>query len=119
MDTRLTKSHYKMREAADIIGVPQSTLRYWEKEFPELKPRRSAANQRFYSPSDLEMLQIIHYLLHIKGMKIDSAKEQLKHNRKNLSQKLNVIEKLNGVRDELQILLHSLDLRQQKSGNGV
>lgn len=116
MDTRLTKNYYKMREASDIIGVPQSTLRYWEKEFPELVPRRSASNQRYYSPSDLELLQVIHFLVHIKGMKIDAAKEHVKHNRKNISKKLDAIEKLMYVRQELEILLHCLNIREQKMG---
>ena len=114
MDTRLTRSYYKMREAEEIIGVPQSTLRYWEKEFPELKPRRSASNQRTYSPADLEMLQIIHYLLHIKGLKIEAAKEQLRINRKNISKKLKIVDKLKEVREDLELLLHSLNLREQK-----
>ena len=114
IDTRLTKSYYKMREAAEIIGVPQSTLRYWEKEFSDLKPRRSASNQRTYSPADLEMLQIIHYLLHIKGMKIEAAKEQMRVNKNNISKKLKVVEKLKAVREDLEILLHSLNLREQK-----
>lgn len=114
MDSRLTKNHYKMREASEIIGVPQSTLRYWEKEFSILKPRRSASNQRYYSPSDLELLQIIHYLLHTKGMKVEAAREYLKHNKKNISKKLKVIDKLQEVREDLEILLHSLNLREQK-----
>lgn len=114
MDPRLTKSYYKMREASEIIGVPQSTLRYWEKEFPELQPRRSASNQRYYTPSDLEILQIIHYLLHVKGMKIESAKEQMKHNKKNVSKKLKIIDKLKTVREDLNTLLHALNLREQK-----
>ena len=114
MDTRITKSFYKMREAAEIIGVPQSTLRYWEKEFPELKPRRTASNQRLYSPADLEMLQIIHFLLHVKGMKIDAAQAQVKHNRKNVSNKVKIIDKLTKVREDLEVLLHSLNLREQK-----
>lgn len=114
METRFTKSYYKIREASEIIGVPQSTLRFWEKEFQELQPRRSASNQRFYSPSDLELLQIIHYLLHVKGMKLEATKEQLRRNRKNISKKVNVIEKLKEVRGELEVLLHSLDLRLKK-----
>ena len=113
MDTRLTKRYYKIREAEEIIGVPQSTLRYWEKEFPDLKPRRSASNQRFYSPQDLELLEIIHYLLYIKGMKIDAAKEQIRINKKNVSKKVNVIEKLKEVREDLEVLLKALNLREQ------
>lgn len=102
-----------MREAAEIIGVPQSTLRFWEKEFPELNPRRTASNQRSYTSSDLELLQIIHFLLHIKGMKIEAAKEQLKHNKKNISQKVKIVEKLKSVREDLETLLTALNLREQ------
>lgn len=113
-ETRITKRNYKIREVAEIIGVPQSTLRYWEQEFPELSPRRSAHNQRYYSPSDMELLQIIHYLLHEKGLKIDAAKEYLKHNKKNISSKFQIISKLESVRNDLEVLLKSLNLRSQK-----
>ena len=111
MDNRFTKNNYKIKEASEIIGVPQSTLRYWEQEFKELNPRRSAHNQRYYSPQDMELLQIIRFLLHTKGLKVDAAKEYLSHNRHNLSKKLEVIEKLERVKSELQLLLRSLNLR--------
>ena len=114
MDTRFTKSNYKIKEAAEIIGVPQTTLRYWEMEFNELEPRRSKHNQRYYSPADMELLQIIHFLLHTKGLKVEAAKEYLKHNRKNVSKKLKVIEKLESAKQDLERLLHSLNLREQK-----
>lgn len=113
MDTRFTKSYYKIKEASEIIGVPQSTLRYWEKEFPEISPRRSGSNQRYYTPQDLETLEIINYLLRTKGMKIEAAKEHLKHNKKNVSKRLQVIEKLQKVKSELELLLQSLNLRNQ------
>lgn len=116
MDSRLVKSYYKIREAADIIGVPQSTLRFWEKEFSELSPRRSAHNQRSYTKSDMELLQIINFLIKIKGLKIDAAKEQLRHNRRNISKKVEAIEKLKQVREDLGILLQSLNLRGEKLG---
>lgn len=115
-DTRLTKSYYKISEAAEIIGVPQSTLRFWESEFKELSPRRSAHNQRYYTPDDLELLQIINFLIKIKGLKIEAAKEQIKHNRKNISKRLEVVDKLKEVREDLSLLLQSLNLRGQKLG---
>ena len=116
MDTRYTKSYYKIREVAEIIGVPQSTLRYWEKEFPELKPGRSAHNQRYYTSSDLEVLNIIYYLLYTRGLKVEAAKEYLKHNRKNVSKALKIIAKLESAREDLQVLLNSLNLRGAKLG---
>ena len=111
-----SKSYYKIREVAELIGVPQSTLRFWEMEFSVLKPRRSAANQRYYTPADIETLQIIQYLLHTKGLKLEAAKDYLKHNRQNVSRQLKVIEKLEKTREELQTLLDSLNLRGQKLG---
>lgn len=109
-----TKSFYKMKEVSEMTGIPQTTIRYWESEFPELKPRRSAHNQRYYTPVDIETLEIIRFLLHTKGMKIDSAREYLKHNKKNVSKKIKVIEKLEEVKGELEILLDSLNVRWQK-----
>lgn len=116
MDTRFTKRYYNIGEASDIIGVPQSTLRFWEKEFLELRPRRSAGNRRYYSPSDMELLEIIYYILYTKGMKIEIAREHLRHNRKNVSKKLKIIEKLKEVREELEFILNSLNLRGDKLG---
>ena len=116
VDNRITKKYYKIREAADIIGVPQSTLRYWEKEFNSLNPRRSTHNQRYYTHADLEVLQIIYFLLYTKGLKVEAAKEQLRINKKNISKKLNVINKLKEVKEELIHLKSALDLRGNKLG---
>ena len=113
-DTRFTKSYYKIREVADIIGVPQSTLRFWEQEFPELQPKRSLHNQRTYTPKDLELLEIINFLVKVKGHKLESAKEQLRHNRKNISKRLKIVEELSEVKQELEILRDMLSLRSQK-----
>lgn len=115
-ESRFTKRYYKIREVAEIIGVTQPTLRFWEKEFPELKPKRSPHNQRYYTPSDLQLLEIIHYLLHTKGLKVEAAREYLAHNRKNISRRLEVISKLESVKSDLTRLLNSLNLRASKSG---
>ena len=112
MEREYTKSYYKIREVAEIIGVPQSTLRYWESEFPDLTPRRSAHNQRHYTPADLEKLEIIKYLLHTKGLKVEAAKEYLKHNKKNVTRTIKVLEKLEDAKSELEALLHALNLRK-------
>lgn len=113
--TGFSKSFYKIKEVAEIIGVPQTTLRFWEKEFPELSPKRSLHNQRVYSPRDLELLQIIHFLLYTKGLKLDAAKECLHRNRDNISKKMEVISQLTKVRDDLELLLKSLNLRHSNN----
>lgn len=115
MKSDLTKSYYKIREVEEYLDLPAATLRYWEKEFPELKPRRSVSNRRTYTPSDIELLEIIRYLLHVKGLKINAAKEYLRHNRQNITKRLEIVNKLQNVREELEQLLKALNLRVQKS----
>ncbi len=108
----LDKDYYKIKDVAELIGVPQSTLRYWEKEFPECSPRRSATNIRYYTPADIETLRIIHFLLKVRGLKLDAAKEQLRVNRHNVSRRMEVIDRLAQVREELVNLRKALNIRK-------
>ncbi len=108
----LDKDYYKIKDVAELIGVPQSTLRYWEKEFPECSPRRSATNIRYYTPADIETLRIIHFLLKIRGLKLDAAREQLRVNRHNVSRRMEVIDRLGQVREELVNLRKALNIRK-------
>lgn len=98
------------------MDLPQSTIRYWEKEFIELNPGRSSHNQRYYTPKDIETLRIIKFLVKEKGMKIEAAKENLSNNKKNISRKLEIISKLTEVNGELRKMLESLNLRGKKIG---
>ena len=106
-----SKSYFKIKDVAEIIGVPQSTLRFWEKEFAEIQPKRSSHNQRYYTPDDLNTLKIVKYLIKDKGLKIEAAKEYLRGNKKNLSRKVEIIEKLTAAKEELEGLLKALNLR--------
>lgn len=107
-----TKEYYKIKDVAEMLSIPQSTLRFWEKEFPEINPRRSATGLRYYTPSDIETIRIIHYLIRIKGLKLEAAKEQMRNNRKNVSRKLEVIGQLQDVRSRLSNLLDALNKRK-------
>lgn len=115
-DSHLTKKYYKIKDASEIIGVPQSTLRYWESEFPDINPRRSSHNQRYYSPEDIKTLQMIKFLIKDKGLKIEAAKDYLKTNRKNISKQLEVKESLLEIREELKGLLQALNIRGRHLG---
>ena len=119
MDTekpQLGKQYYKIKDVAEMLGVQQSTLRFWEKEFDCLNPRRSASNVRYYTPADIEMIRVISYLLRNRGLKLEAAKEQMRHNRGNVSRRIRAIERLENVRDTLSSLLKSLNVRAQTLG---
>lgn len=108
----LDKKYYKIKDVSELLGVSASTLRYWGQEFPECKPRRSATNIRYYKAQDIETLKIIHYLLKIKGLKIDAAKEQLKANRTNVSNRVKIIDSLIETRNQLEDMLRALNKRR-------
>ena len=81
-----------------------------------LNPRRSASNVRYYTPADIEMIRVISYLLRNRGLKLEAAKEQMRHNRGNVSRRIRAIERLENVRDTLSSLLKSLNVRAQTLG---
>ena len=99
MDTNdLNKKFYKISDVAAILGIPATTLRYWEKEFTIIKPRRNAKNIRFYTPADIETIRKVYYLVKEKGLKLDAAQEQIRRNRANVDKRSEVIERLKGIK---------------------
>lgn len=70
--------YYSMGEATAIFGLPASTLRFWEKEFDMLKPRKNKKGDRFFSKNDMDIIRTIYYLTKIKGYTLQGAKDALK-----------------------------------------
>ena len=69
---------YRIKEAADKIGVLPHVLRFWESQFPTLKPNKSTRGQRLYSEEDVENFLKIKHLLYTEGYSIPGAKKYLK-----------------------------------------
>lgn len=65
-------------EAAEILGVETHVLRFWEKQFPQLKPLKQRGGRRYYRPDDLVKLQEVKNLLYAQGFTIEGAKRQLR-----------------------------------------
>ena len=97
----LSKKFYKIGEVADILGIPASTLRFWEKEFTILRPRRNAKNMRVYTPQDVETIRKLYYLVKEKGLKLDAAQEYLNKNRQVVDKTFEVVENLKKIREQL------------------
>ena len=112
MCSDLTKKYYKIKDVAEILDVSQPTLRYWESEFPEVRPLRSNSNQRYYTPDDIKTLRIIYYLVKVRGLKIEAAKEQMRLNRSNITKRMDIIDRLSDVRDELEMIMKGLEKRR-------
>lgn len=68
---------YRIGEVAKILQLKSYVLRFWETEFPQLKPSRTDKGQRLYSEKDVELLRSIQHLLHERGLTIDGARKEL------------------------------------------
>ena len=77
------KLYYSIGEVSKAFNVNASLIRFWEKEFEELNPKKNKKGTRRYSSIDVEKLQIIHHLVKEKGYTLDGAKEQIKLANKN------------------------------------
>ena len=75
------KAYYSIKEVSEMFDLNASTLRYWEKEFPHLKPRTMGNKVRQYSKSDIEELRLIHNLVKVRGFKLAAARKMMHANR--------------------------------------
>lgn len=113
MHDTLDKKYYRIGDVAELLQLPQSTIRYWEKEFSALRPKRNQGGTRLYTPTDIEQLRIIRFLIKDKGLTIEGAREHLRGNRHDIERKTAVIARLKAVRRRLTDLRDALDARQR------
>lgn len=104
------KLYYSIKEVASMFGVNESTLRYWETEFPYLKPKTTgAAKIRQYQQKDIDQIKLIHNLVKVRGFKLAAAKRIINANRNGADKKAEVLTKLIDVREQLQALKRQMD----------
>lgn len=104
------KLYYSIKEVAEMFGLNESTLRYWETEFPYLKPKTAGPNKvRQYSEKDIEQIKLIHNLVKVRGFKLAAAKRMINANRDGSDRKADVLTRLISVRDDLTALKRQLD----------
>jgi DNA-binding transcriptional MerR regulator len=78
------RQFFKIGEAAEIVGVKTHVLRYWETEFPSIKPLKTRGAHRMYRRADVELLCVIHKLLHHEGYTIAGARKRVRELRAEL-----------------------------------
>ena len=92
--------YYSISEVAEMLGVNTSMLRFWETEFPNLRPVKNKKGTRSYRQQDIDLLKRIQYLTKDCGLTLEGARQQLK-NDKSPDKNMQVVDTLN----ELKIFL--------------
>ncbi len=103
------KLYYSISEVAQMFGVNESLLRYWEKEFPMIAPKKVGGNIRQYRKEDVDNIRLVYYLVKEKGMTLAGAKQRLKQNRETVVRNSEILDHLKEIREELVRMRNELD----------
>lgn len=107
------KLYYSIGEVSKMLDVNASQLRFWEREFPNIKPKVNTRGHRIYTTDDIQQLRIVQYLLKEKRMTIEGAKLHLKDKKhtylENISG-INVVDELLKIKNELAEIRKELNL---------
>jgi DNA-binding transcriptional MerR regulator len=107
-NTLAKKLYYPIGEVAGWFNVNTSLIRYWEKEFKQLQPRKTRKGDRLFRAQDIEFLKQIYFLLREKKYSIDGAKTYLKNNKEKATKDLSLLTNLKEIKNFLLSLKASL-----------
>lgn len=93
--------YYSISEVSGMFDVRQSTLRYWEKEFDILQPKKNKKGTRYFTQADIDNLKIIFHLVKERGFTIQGAKDKLKENKEDTINTVEIVNSLKRVKDFL------------------
>lgn len=95
------KRYYSIGELSKAFDVNASLIRFWDKEFDILKPKKNAKGNRMFTPEDVKNLQLIFHLVKERGFTLEGAKTHLKEGQKKTLDKFEIITKLEGIKAQL------------------
>lgn len=106
------KLYYSIGEVAKAFGVNASLIRFWEKEFDVISPKKNKKGNRFFTPQDIKNLKLIYHLVKERGYTLEGAKIALEENQ-NIKEEVELIARMELIRSELVKLKESFDLDEK------
>lgn len=104
----MEKLYYSISEVATMFNVNQSNLRFWEKEFKQLKPRRNDKGTRFYTNDDIVTIKKIIFLVEEQKLTLEGAKRRMSQKMDVVSKQQVLVERLKAIRQELKGIADAL-----------
>ncbi|TYA74977.1 MerR family transcriptional regulator [Seonamhaeicola marinus] len=95
------RRYYSIGEVAKAFGVNTSLIRFWEKEFDILKPKKNAKGNRKFTPEDIKNLKFIYHLVKERGFTLEGAKIHLKEEKKEALSNFEIVSKLEDIKEQL------------------
>lgn len=106
-DKPIEKQYFSISEVAAMFDVNASLIRFWEKEFDVLKPKKNKKGNRLFTRKDVDNLHVIHHLVKERGYTLEGARKHLKSHRKQVEEEVEIVKRLQKVREFL------LELKEQ------
>jgi len=97
----IKKLYYPIGEVADIFDVNTSLIRFWEKEFDIIKPKKNKKGNRLFTEKDVDNFFIIYHLVKERGFTLQGAKDKLKENPEDTINQIEIVKSLENVRSFL------------------
>lgn len=94
----LTKLYYSIGELAEMFNVNSSLIRFWEKEFDIIKPKKNKKGNRLFTPADVKHFRLIHHLVKEKGYTLKGARDFIKNNPEGIDKNAEVVDSLNKIK---------------------
>lgn len=105
---KIEKVYYSIGEVAELFEVRPSLIRFWEKEFDILKPKKNKKGNRLFTQQDITNLRLIYHLVKERGFTLQGAKDKLKQNRDDVEKRVEIVDSLYTIRGFLEELKKDL-----------
>ena len=100
-EKKIKKIYYSIGEVAAMFDVNKSLIRFWEKEFNIIKPKKNKKGNRYFTEKDINNFKIIFHLVKERGYTLDGAKKKLRENKEDTIKNVEIVNQLKDIRTEL------------------
>ncbi len=100
-EPKIEKLFYSMSEVAEMFNINASTIRYWEKHFSHLKPKKNNRGNRQFTQKDIDDIKLIYHLLKERKLTIKGAQAKIKDNKNDVVENSAIVDRLNRIKDML------------------
>lgn len=97
-EKEIEKQYYSISEVAEMFDVNASLIRFWEKEFPSLKPKKDRKGARKFTPKDIEIIRSVHHLVKRRGFTLEGARKHLETKCDEVNHEAEIAERLERIR---------------------
>tara|TARA_B100000242_G_scaffold277326_1_gene233897 strand:- start:3079 stop:3414 length:336 start_codon:yes stop_codon:yes gene_type:complete len=100
-EKKIKKIYYSIGEVAAMFNVNKSLIRFWEKEFIIIKPKKNKKGNRYFTENDINNFKIIFHLVKERGYTLDGAKKKLRENKEDTINNVKIVNQLKDIRTQL------------------